>query len=371
MALAYSAEEHATIESLARKGWTDKDIAGVLSGRNENGVRQFRLSKGIPSGAEWAKRIARGEAAPVALEPRPDFEVAELPSELPSADELRARRKKQYERKHLAKQARRLIPVTVRIDGVFGVQHMGDTHLDDDGTDLALVERHVEVAQGTEGLFVGNVGDFQNNWVGRLARLYGEQSTSAAEAWVLAEWLVRAVPWLYLIGGNHDAWSGAGDPLKWIARQKGALLEPHGARLALNTPADRTFRINARHNWPGHSQWNAAHGVGKAIQMGIRDHVLTCGHTHVSGYMVLKDPQTALISHGLQVASYKTHDRYAEEKALKDQTIFVSPVTIFDPQYGDDDLRAVTTIFDPEAAADYLTWRRKQRGRKSAEALAA
>lgn len=370
MGIPWGANERATVEALARKGWTDKEIAGALPGRNRNAVRQFRMDNEIKSGGHWRAQVARGEAAPVA-EPAADFEVGELPSELPSADELIARRKDQYERKRVAKAARRLIPVTVKIDGVFGVQHMGDPHVDDDGTDIALIERHIAIARDTPGLFVGNVGDYQNNWVGRLARLYGEQTTSAAEAWVLVEWLVKAVPWLYLIGGNHDAWSGAGDPLKWIARQKGALLEPHGARLGLATPSGRTFRINARHNWPGHSQWNAAHGVGKAIQMGIRDHVLTCGHTHVSGYMVLKDPQDGLISHGLQVAAYKTIDRYAEEKALKDQTIFVAPVTIFDPQYADDDLRAVTTIFDPEAAADYLTWRRRQNGPKSVAALAA
>jgi hypothetical protein len=38
------------------------------------------------------------------------------------------------------------------------------------------------------------VGDVTNNWVGRLAALYAEQSTTEAEAWKLAEW------WLVLHG---------------------------------------------------------------------------------------------------------------------------------------------------------------------------
>lgn len=356
----YSPEEDRQIRTLAEKGWTDAEIAGVLPGRKENGIRQYRQSNGIQSGTWWRAQIAKGRVAPP--EPARAFEVADLPSETPSAEELLERRERDFERKEQAKIARRLIPVQVRIDGAFGIMHFGDPHVDDDGTDIRMLRRHVEIATSTPGLLAGNVGDYSNNWVGRLARLYGEQSTSASEAWVLTEWLIRAVTWLYLIGGNHDVWSGAGDPLKWIARQKGALLEPHGARLGLHLPCGRVLRVNARHNWPGHSQWNAAHGVGKAIQMGIRDHVLTNGHTHVSGYMVLKDPGSGLISHGLQIASYKTFDRYAEEKGLKDQTIFVCPVTVFRPEFADDDPRLVTTIFDPETGADYLRWLRAQKG---------
>jgi hypothetical protein len=248
----------------------------------------------------------------------------------------------------------------VAVEGPFGVMHMGDPHVDDNGTDIAVLEQHVAVCNRTEALFAANVGDYANNWVGRLARLYGEQSVSAAEAWVLVEWLIRSTHWLYLIGGNHDLWAGSGDPVKWFARQANSLYEHHGARLALRTPSGRAFRVNARHDFKGHSQWNTAHGPAKAAQMGWRDHVLTCGHTHVSGYQLVKDPATGLISHALRVASYKTHDRYADEQGLPNQNIFVAPVTIFDARFADDDPRAVVVLFDPEEGADYLTWKRKK-----------
>ena len=90
----------------------------------------------------------------------------------------------------------------------------------------------------------------------------------------------------------------------------------------------------------------------------MRDHVLTAGHTHVSGYQVLKDPASGIISHAIRIASYKEMDRYAEEKGLPDQNIFKCPVTIIDPAYDDDDCRLVTTIFEPNEAAEYLTWKR-------------
>jgi hypothetical protein len=293
--------------------------------------------------------------------PAKPFDIEALPDERPEIGELLERRKKQYARKEKAKAARKLIPVDIRIDGPFGVAHFGDPHVDDDGTDISLLERHLNAVNATEGMFAGNVGDYANNWVGRLGHLYGQQSASAQEAWVLVEWLIGACDWLYLIGGNHDAWSGAGDPLKWIAGQQKALLEPNGARMGLRTPNGRTVRLNARHDWPGHSQWNPAHGVAKAAQMGHADHILTCGHTHVSGYQVVKQPTDGMITHAIQVSSYKVFDRYAEEKALRDQSIFMCPATIVDPSFPDTDPRFITFMPDVEEACEYLTWKRSRK----------
>ena len=315
---------------------------------------------GVPEGT-FASRLKRARDAGFhGRQPKP-FESDELPDELPTAAELLARRSKQFTRKKTAIDARTLIPIRVTCSGPIGIAHMGDPHVDDDGTDIDTLRRHVDLINKTDGLFAGNVGDYSNNWVGRLARLYGEQSLSAAEAWVLVEWLVRAVDWLYLVGGNHDLWSGSGDPVKWMAKQARVQYEAHGMRMGLTFPNGRVIRVNARHDFSGRSQWNTAHGPAKAAQMGWRDHILTCGHTHVSGYQVLRDPSSGLISHALRVGSYKTFDRYAEEKGLPNQTFTVCPVTVIQPQYGDDDNRLVTVFMDPETGADFLTWLRKRK----------
>lgn len=636
----------------------------------------------------WQRAKHLDSAAPV----EKDFALPDLPDELPTADELLKRRASQFARKHAAKEARQLMPVTVKTDGPIGVAHFGDPHIDDDGTDIAALQAHVALCNRTDGLFAACVGDYSNNWVGRLARLYGEQSVSAREAWVLVEWLIGATDWLYLVGGNHDCldmetealtrrgwvsydeirdddlvfgrdsatgygvwqpilskfsrantepmvsietrstsmrvtpnhrvlcdthtwrgvwrndwryakadalpatfrlpvalerapvyagcplsdaqielagwiltdgsisrpkvsthgprvsiwqskadgrarietllsacelpwtlkqrerpitevcgrtlvappktqceyrlsvdtskrvmgwvpakgalpewawslssaqfavllngliggdgswerhdkatavihgtqsflasiqavavqhgwrasittarekdyrlnlhrkptvevhrhksvtriapsprvwcmtvphgnfmarrdgkpfvtgncWSGAGDPIQWIAKQAGHKYEMNGARLELRLPSGRAFRVSARHDFVGTSMWNTAHGPAKAAQMGHRDHVLTCGHQHTSGYQVVKDPTSGLISHALRIASYKTYDRYADEKGLRNQNIFCCPVSIFDPAYPDTDVRAVTVLLDPGEAAEYLTWKRKR-----------
>jgi len=303
--------------------------------------------------------IVRGLIDQETLEPT--FEIPTLPSELIPTDELVERRKRQFKQKNAYHEARKLIPIRIKLDGPIGICHMGDPHVDDDGTDLELLESIADTINKTPGMYGASVGDMSNNWVGRLARLYAEQSTSAAEAWQLVEWFVGKVNWLYLIGGNHDCWSGAGDPIQWMTTHQQGIYEAFGARMALNFPNGREVRINARHDFKGHSQWNTAHGPSKAVQMGWRDHILTCGHTHVSGYQVLKDPSSGLISHALRIASFKTHDRYAIEKGLPDQNIFNAPVTVIDPEYGDDDKRLVTTFFDPFEASEYLKWKRRKK----------
>ena len=283
------------------------------------------------------------------------FDVEPLPDELPSAEELIERRKTEFDRKDKFEKSRHLINVKVKIDGPIGVVHLGDPHIDDPGTDMELLEKNIEIINSDPAIFGACVGDLQNNWLwGRLVALHGQQSTTAAEAWVLVEWLVNSIDWLYIVGGNHDAWSGAGDPLNWITRTQVGVFEYHGARLNLQFPNGKAVRVNCRHDWPGHSQWNTSHGLSKAVMMGWRDHIVTAGHKHVSGYQILKDPSTGLISHAIRVASFKTHDRYAKEKGLMDQAISPSVMTVIDPTREDTDPGLVSVFHDLEQGAKFL-----------------
>lgn len=260
-------------------------------------------------------------------------EVAELPEGDVTLAELLEHRKAQFRRKHEAENARRLIPITVPVEGPYAMWVFGDPHVDDDGTDIETLERHAKTIRETHALYGINAGDTTNNWVGRLARLYGEQGTTAEQSWKLAEWFIGLVgpKWMFMIGGNHDCWSGSGDPIKWIARGHRALYESSEVRVELKPVSGKSIIVNARHDFSGHSQWNPAHGVGKAAQMGVRDDVILCGHKHVTGYMPLKDPDSKKIMHCLQVASYKVYDRYARERGFRDQAISPGAMIVVDP----------------------------------------
>lgn len=298
-------------------------------------------------------------------DPQPDFTAAVLPSpELP-VDELRAHRRRAFEQRHAAETARKLVQVRVHLDGPIGILHFGDPHIDDDGCNFPKLESDVELVKKTPGLLAGNVGDLHNNWIGRLAALYGNQSTSKAQAWKLVEWFVKELNWLYIVKGNHDCWSGAGDPLDFIKHAGIGALEAHGARLNLTFPNGKQYRINARHDFAGHSMWNPNHGPVKAIKAGWRDHLLTCGHIHETGFgPPLKDPATGLISWPIRCAGYKVHDDYGNRLGLPDQNISPSILTVIDPSKSDDDPGLTVPFLDVEEGAEYLTWKRKRAGKK-------
>jgi hypothetical protein len=293
----------------------------------------------------------------------PEFETEPLPEPDLPIDDLLDRRRREYAQLHKAKEARRLINIKIKIDGPIAIAHFGDPHVDDKGCDIDALERDQNTVNKTKGMFAANLGDLQNNWVGRLSHLWSQQSTSAKEAWRLTEWHVNSCQWLYLIGGNHDAWTGDGDPLEWMMRQQAGVFGYVGTRINLIFPNGKQVRINARHDFSGHSMWNPNHGPMKAAQGGWRDHILTCGHKHVSFITgPLVDPATRLLTWAVRCAGYKTHDRYAEEKSLPEQNPFAAATTIIDPRFADDDMRLITCLPGVEEPADFLKFKRKRAG---------
>lgn len=307
---------------------------------------KMRFPEMIDEGAEQADRPN-------------EFTVMALPDDDLDIEDLVELRIKQFGKKRDFHEATRLIPVKVKIEGPIGILHFGDPHVDDDGTDLETLRKHSDLTK-QEGIWGANVGDTTNNWVGRLARLYANQSTTAAQAWKLAEWFIGRTRWLYMVGGNHDAWSGSADPIKWIARQSDALYQPTECRVGLRFPNGREFIVNARHDFAGHSQWNPAHGQMKAAMMGHRDHLMISGHRHTSGYGVVKDGSTGRICHAVQVASYKLFDSYAKEKGFRDQTLSPACLTVIDPDLDETHPDAIKLFWDPEVGAEYLAWRRSK-----------
>ena len=292
--------------------------------------------------------------------PVAQFEVGEIPSDDVPIEELIEQRKRKFAYKRDHEEASKLIPIKIRIPGPIGILHFGDPHVDDDGTDIQALEDHTRLVNETEGMFAANVGDTTNNWAGRLARLYADQSTSAAQAWRLAEWFVSRCDWLYMIGGNHDLWSGAGDPLKWIAKQQNSLYKASEARLALRFPNGTEIRINARHDHAGSSIWNPAHGPMKAAMLGTRDHIYVAGHKHESAYSVLKDPIQGIAMHAIKVASYKVYDRYARDKGFRDNALSPCCVTTINPALPANHPDLVKVWWEPDEGADYLTHLRRK-----------
>lgn len=299
------------------------------------------------------------------LRPR-SFEVEPIESGDESVEDLIERKKSLMKRRQKHEAATKLRTIKINIDGPFGILHFGDPHLDDDHCDIGAVEAHCKLVRKTEGMLAGNVGDVTNNWVGRLAHLHSQQTSTSRDAWRLAQWMTDLLGdrLLYLVGGNHDAWAGDSDPLRWIMAQTDAIYQSSEVRMALKHPAG-VVRVNCRHDFAGHSMYNGAHGVAKALQFGLRDHLAVCGHKHISAYNVLKDGDTGIVMHALRVASYKLIDHYAKTHGFRDQHLSPCAVTVFNTMLPDTHPDMVKVYWDADEGAEALLdkrarWKRRK-----------
>ena len=105
--------------------------------------------------------------------------------------------------------------------------------------------------------------------------------------------------------------------------------------------------------------WNPVHGATKAFSLGARDHVMICGHKHVTCYLgPLVDASTGEVGHCFQIGSYKEYDRYAREKGFRDQHVSPCVVTVINTELSNQHPDRVTHFWDAQEGADYLNYLR-------------
>lgn len=246
------------------------------------------------------------------------------------------RRLKQTKKRLKNDRLRELVEISLDVSGPFGIAMIGDPHIDNPGCNLDLLLRHTDLIANTPGMFAVCVGDMQDNWVGRLSRLWAGQGIAAHDSQRLVDWWLKRFngKLIAVCEGNHDCWAqgmSGMSPLAWIESQLGTVLENHGVRLRLTSKDDEMVTINMRHDFPGRSQYNAAHGPNKSLLFGCRDDVAVAGHTHEFGFGVRLDPETRKPMHAVRLGSYKHSDDYARTLGLLDNNVTELAVLMVDP----------------------------------------
>lgn len=293
------------------------------------------------------------------------FALPALPTGRRPVEELVAERKAKTAEHIRASKARELIRVPVKQAGPIGLALIGDPHVDDDGSDLSRLEADLHVIAGNQAMHAVHVGDVTNNWVGRLAALYAHQSTSAADAAELAEWMFRLAPPLIVVQGNHDLWPGENHRLiDHLMRGADALVGKHGVRVAFEFPGGLIYRAHIRHDFPGKSQFSDTHGMKRETLFGYRDHLLVAGHTHVDEARVVPINTEGIVSTFVRVSGYKIADDYADGNRFLPKRMAPSVLAVVNP---DAKVAAETTklFWDLEAGSDYLTWLRQPRRKRA------
>lgn len=245
-----------------------------------------------------------------------------------------------------------------------GVVVFGDVHIDNDGCDFKSLMSHVRLIQETEGILAVQIGDMQDNWIGRLQRNFADASITASDGWRLSEWLLGSgendagLQWLALIGGNHDSWANAPglDPLSWLSKRCGIIAyAPDEIRLTLtwkgHPDLDPIVWI-LRHHFSGQSWFHPTHGPHKEAMLDGECHVTVAGHIHQWGELTTEQ-RHGRINTALRVRGYKRADSYAKMKGFYEQDHGESCLVVLDP-FADGPGR-VTTFWDLKRGCEFLT----------------
>lgn len=288
------------------------------------------------------------------------FLAPDLPSPDTPVEELIEQRTKRFQKRHVADRARQWMTFDVLEEGPCGFAFVGDPHLDDNGCNWPLMRRDVRILQETEGLFGIGLGDYTNNWSGRLSqRIHPYQETTRPQAWALAEWFFAAVPWFLLIKGNHDLWSsahGTGDPLDFMARGA-APLEDWQCRFVTRFPNGREVRMWVAHDFPGNSIYNRLHSAMRKAKFTGAAELFICGDKHNWAMHQEEDPDRGLTYWAARARGYKFIDEYADRLGYAEQQHGATITAIIDPDL--EGPAAIQCFADLEEAARYLTWRRQ------------
>lgn len=314
----------------------------------KQGYRQSDISRMLGLTVHAVSRATRKAVANYVIEQPPHYD---------DVKDIIAHKKKIFTHKKAVNEYEKLINITIKDSKPIAVCMIGDPHIDDDGCDIISLENDLNVISKTDGMYAGHLGDLTNNWVGRLARLYANQSTTAEQGVKLTEWMLNKAPNLFVIGGNHDLWNDGMRVIDFIMRQHNSVVQANGARIALNFKNGKQIRINAKHTFTGHSQFNPNHGHRKETLWGYRDHILVCGHKHVDGVGAIPSNE-GLVHWMFQVSGYKVIDDYAKEHGFHEQRMGAAVTLILNPN-AKCEAEIVKPFWDTEAAADYLNYLRK------------
>ena len=281
------------------------------------------------------------------------------PNPSQTSDYLEARERKiaAYQRKKRKGDWRKPV-VAMLPERPFRLKVFGDPHIDSDGCNFELFERHWLEMDASRGILGISVGDWFDNWLRALGHLWKDTTTAPSDAWLLLEHLMEqnGEGLIAACSGNHDDWAKANapvDPVDLLMKRHGVLYRQGAIRVMVKCGDLEPFFIAIRHKWRGSSMYSAAHWGVRANREGWRDLILVGGHIHQDEPRLVSHPD-GMRSHVCQVSAFKEFDTFKDVQGFNGPVI--SPVwdLVIDPRRPDTCPDKVKVFWDSDAAQAYL-----------------
>lgn len=195
----------------------------------------------------------------------------------------------------------------------FVIAHFTDTHLDDDGTPLALLEADIR-ASHEMGAITVHGGDALNNWPegGRLAKKYGDQSCTIEDGLLRLRRYIELLQPSIWVDGNHEEFSGHLAYLIDDMLPDRVLKDYWTCDVTVRSPGGRDLKMAVSHKFQKGSSWfHKMHGHLREILEGEHRDLLLDGHLHSAGFMEHHMPERGTTTLCVASAGYKVVDRFA------------------------------------------------------------
>ena len=314
---------------------------------------EHNIQKGLPHPGDGSGRpSAVGEAARELGIPRttarrkyekmagkplssPVLSYPEFAQDDVAAEDILDHMSRRYEQRQQYENSLNWFEVKVNENKPIGINWFGDPHIGSDGCNVPLLRHHCDLLKNTDGLYGANIGDTVDNWGGRLIREYANNSVDRKTERKLARWFLEdsGINWLLWLIGNHDVMDNAfAIFLKTIGASTVPMLDWR-AKLKVTFPNKRSLRIDAAHDFKGHSMWNEIHSLDRAAVMDEHADFFVAGHRHdwATKQKELPDGKIATL---LRVRGYKFIDDYAARLGYASKSHGAS-IMIFHPPYAD------------------------------------
>jgi len=217
----------------------------------------------------------------------------------------------------------------------FAVAFIGDPHLDSAGCNHSRLWRDLELLRVAKVRAI-NLGDLLDNWPtgGKLAKKLHHSPLTRPEALALARKFVvgSGVRFDAHILGNHDEWPGDdyATLLSEWASEASTRIVPWGLNITY-VCGEREFRIQAHHDFPGHSMYNPLHGLMRRAREEGRCDLYVAGHRHNAATGGYEDGHRGKRYSFMRVKGYKEGDEYAFVKGYGEQREGHSGLAVFNP----------------------------------------